>query len=179
MNNKIMAGMLALLMSAGLASAARAADTILDSAQTMVNGKAYVPGTALKNGDTLAFNGPGFVKINGMTFDFTGTATAVYKNGVLQFTSAGSASDSITVTDASGNKKAYAGASASGLMVEVSAPNSYSSNTATTKEQKEGLADKGLGDINPFSMYLAIYSQFNGAVSPAQGVTVQVSPSAP
>ena len=182
MNNKIAAAVMALLMSAGLAATARAAgDTMLDSAQTLVNGKPYVAKTNLANGDKLTFNGPGFVKINGVTFDFTGTATAVYENGVLQFSSAGSASDSITVTDASGNKKAYAGASASGLMVEVSAPDKYAASAATAKEQKEALAGRSLGDINPFTAFLAIYNQFNGvgSISPAQGVTLQVSPSAP
>ncbi len=181
MNNKIAAAVMALLMSAGLAATARAAATMLDSAQTLVNSKPYQKGQILKDGDVLTFNGPGFVKINGVTFDFTGTATAVYENGVLQFSSAGSASDSITVTDASGNKNTYTGASASGLMVEVSAPDKYAASAATAKEQKEALAGRSLGDINPFTAFLAIYNQFNGvgSISPAQGVTLQVSPSAP
>ena len=174
MNNKIAAAVMALLMSAGLAATARAAATMLDSAQTLVNGKPYQKGQVLQGSDQLTFNGPGFVKINGITFDFTGTATAAYENGVLQFSSAGSASDSITVTDASGNKNTYTGASASGLTVRITAPG----RTTTSRERKKVVSEQHLEpDIIRYITNWEYVDVTN--IIPAQGVTIQVSPSAP
>lgn len=185
MNNKIAAAVMALLMSAGLAATARAAgDTMMDSAQTLVNGKPYVPGTALKKGDTLTFNGPGFVKINGVTIDFTGTTTnATYQNGVLNFTSA---TGDFTITDSKGKTTDVGATELHGsYLLEVSGTNSASVGAGRFSMEEEGVQMgtemiSGPVSLSPYDeQTLAIMNQFNGTVSPAQGVTLQVSPSAP
>ncbi len=174
MNNKIAAAVMALLMSAGLAATARAAgDTMLDSAQTLVNGKPYAAKTKLADGDILAFNGPGFVKINGVTIDFTGTATATYKNGVMTFDS--------TSQPFSVNGKPVD--ISLGYVLVVDAVKGGDTVGQGASGKSINAATDAYEDGAPLSTYDAmifnIVGQWNSAISPAQGVTLQVSPSAP
>ncbi len=174
MNNKIAAAVMALLMSAGLAATARAATTMLDSAQTQVNSKPYQKGQILKDGDVLTFNGPGFVNINGVTIDFTGTATATYEHGVMAF---GSTSQPFSVNgkpvDISLGYVLVVDAVKGGDTVGQGA--SGTSINAAIDAYEARRAPLSTYD----AMILTIVGQWNSDVSPALGVTLQVSPSAP
>lgn len=175
MNFKIAVAVLALLT---LTVSARAAgDTMLDSAQTQVNGKPYVQGQVLKNGDKLVFNGPGYVKINGITLDFTGQATAVYKDGVLQINSVMPADALVTETDAKGASHVWApGDEMHGTKFDVELESGQ--NVAAGTAMSNGSTHQEDAYWGVVDNYALLSAQF-GTISPEQGVQLQVSPSAP